>query len=258
MIEAFRAVFGGIWFVVTTPRMWVYAAVPALLLVILACGLGGLGIYGGIWTTHALLGEPEGVWGQMGGWLLATLLALTALLLALMTALLLAQPLSGFALEAVALAQERALCGCNAPRSSFLAALWASTRATLLMLLAGAILYSVLFLVDLLFAPAAFITVPLRFVIAGWLLAWNFLDYPLSLRGLGVLARLRWSVRYFEEFTVFGVLWATLLFVPGLFFLILPMGVAGATRLVVETEQQEAYEAEVDSEEDYQPEEEKV
>jgi hypothetical protein len=67
----------------------------------------------------------------------------------------------------------------------------------------------------------------------------------LSLRGLGVIARVRWSVQHFEEFTVFGVLWALLLIVPGLFFLVLPMGVAGATRLVVADEAREECEVPV-------------
>ena len=70
--------------------------------------------------------------------------------------------------------------------------------------------------------------------LGGWLLAWNFLDYPLTLHGLGVRARLAWCLRNFSAFTMFGVTWALLLIVPGLFFFILPMGVAGATRLIEE------------------------
>ena len=233
MIEGLSAVLGGIGFVLVTPRVWFYAAVPALVLVLLACGLAGLAIYGADWTTRSLLDEPASIWGHVGSWLLRVLLALTMLLMAMLLALVLAQPLSGFALEAIVRAQERALLGDEPPRSSFLAALLASTRATLIMLIAGGVIYTLLFLVDLCFPPATVVTVPLRFLAGAWLLAWNFLDYPLSLRGLGVLARLRWTARHFEEFTVFGLTWALLLVVPGLFFLILPMGVAGAARLVV-------------------------
>ncbi len=233
MIEGLYAVAGGIGFVLFRPRVWLYAAVPALLLMILACGLAGLGIYGADWLRKALLGEPETIWGQVGGWLVTTLLALAALLAAGLLALALAQPLSGFALEAIALAQERALLGDNLPRSSFLTALATSTRATVVMLVVGGLVFTILIVVDLCFPPAAVVTVPLRFLAGAWLLAWNFLDYPLSLRGLGIFARVRWAANHFEEFTVFGAAWAFLLIVPGLFFLILPMGVAGATRLVV-------------------------
>jgi CysZ protein len=240
MIEGLRAVAGGIGFVLITPRVWLYAAVPALLLVVLLCGLAGVGLYGADWLTSVAIGEPESIWGHVGGWLLEIVLALMAILTAMLLALVLAQPLAGFALETVALAQERALLGENFPRSSFLRALLTSTRATVVMLVVGGLIYGVLFIIDFAFPPAVIVTAPVRFVAAGWLLAWNFLDYPLSLRGLGVVARLRWTIRHFEEFTVFGILWASLLIVPGLFFVILPMGVAGATRLVVAGELEDA------------------
>ena len=64
-------------------------------------------------------------------------------------------------------------------------------------------------------------------------LAWDFLDYPLGLRGLGVRARLRWVRRHFGAFTLFGVLWAGLCVVPGVVLVLLPMGVAGATRMIL-------------------------
>jgi CysZ protein len=244
MIEGLSAVFGGMWFVIVTPRVWLYALVPALMLVILFCGLSSVATPGVGWVTEALIGIPEGFWGQFGGWILTVLLWVVAVLLAALLALVLAQPLSGFALEAVSRAQERALAGKYVTHSSFLTALWTSTRATLVMLLVGGIVNGGLFLVDFFFPPATVVTAPIQFLVGGLLLAWNFLDYPLSMRGLGVIARLRWSARHFEEFAVFGVVWAALLFVPGLFFLILPMGVAGATRLVVAAELEPDYELE--------------
>ncbi len=239
MVEGFSAVVGGITFVILTPRIWPHALVPMAVLTVLLCGLGGLAVWGAGWGTWALLGDLEGFWANLGGWVLTALAVLAALLTAALLAVMLAQPLSGFALETVARAQERALLGDEGSHSSFLQALLTSTWTTLVVLTVGGIAYAVLFVVDFFFPPGTIVTVPLRFVIGGWLLAWNFLDYPLSLRGLGLFARLRWSARHFEEFTVFGLLWAALLFVPGLFFVILPMGVAGATRLVVAGEMQD-------------------
>ena len=245
MVEGICAAFGGIWFVIVTPRIWGHALVPALMLLVLGCGLGGLAFWGAGPLSGAIVGEPETFWGHVGYWTVWTLVMLTLVSFAIAVAVVLAQPLSGFALEAISLAQERALLGENMPRSSFLAALWTSTQATFIMLVFGAIIYAALFLVDFFFPPATVFTAPLQIVATGWLLAWNFLDYPLSLRGLGVIARVRWSVQHFEEFTVFGVLWALLLIVPGLFFLVLPMGVAGATRLVVADEAREECEVPV-------------
>jgi CysZ protein len=244
MFEGIGAVFGGIWFVIVTPRIWGHALVPALMLILLGCGLSALGWWGAGAICDASIGEPETFWGHVWYWTVWTLLMLTFVSFGIVVAVVLAQPLSGFALEAVSLAQERALLGENLPRSSFLAALWTSTQATFIMLLAGGIINLALFTIDFFFPPATVFTAPVQFVATGWLLAWNFLDYPLSLRGLGVIARVRWSWQHFEEFTVFGVLWALLLFVPGLFFLILPMGVAGATRLVILGEAREEMEME--------------
>ncbi len=135
------------------------------------------------------------------------------------------------------------MLGVNLPRSTFLAALWISARATTVMLVVGGIVYGVLFAIER--------------------------RIPTRPRGDGVRALHRRrlapgmelprlsaqparsgrhrppasALRHFDEFTVFGVLWAALLIVPGMFIVILPMGVAGATRLVVEAEVADEYEA---------------
>jgi len=249
MFEGLHAVLGGIWFVIVTPRVWVAALVPTAMLVLLGCGLAGVGFWSAGRLTDTLVGEAETFWGHVGGWVVWTLLMLVLVSLGFLTAIVLAQPLSGFALETISRAQEHALLGANLPRSSFVAALWTSTQATLVMLLVGGLIHGSVFVIDFFFPPATMFTAPVQFIATGWLLAWNFLDYPLSLRGLGIFARLRWAVQHVEEFTVFGVAWAFLLFVPGLFFLILPMGVAGATRLVIVGEQQEEADAEDDDSE---------
>jgi CysZ protein len=93
-----------------------------------------------------------------------------------------------------------------------------------------------LFAVEVLFPPAAVMTVPLKFLVGGWLTAWNLLDYPLGLRGLGVRDSVRWLARHFWAVTLFGTTWWSLALVPGVLLVLLPMGVAGATRLVVQAD----------------------
>jgi uncharacterized protein involved in cysteine biosynthesis len=68
------------------------------------------------------------------------------------------------------------------------------------------------------------------------MLAWDFIDYPLAMRGVGLERRFAWVGRNFGAFTLFGVLWALMIVLPGVQLVILPMGVAGATRLVVADE----------------------
>ena len=103
------------------------------------------------------------------------------------------------------------------------------------VVLGGGIMF-VLFGIEFFFPPAAIVTVPLKFLIGGWLMAWNFLDYPLGLRGLGFRNGVRWVVSHLGAVTVFGLTWWALVLFPGAVLFLLPMGVAGATRLVVEAD----------------------
>ena len=93
---------------------------------------------------------------------------------------------------------------------------------------------ALLFVVNIFYPPAVVVTAPLKFLVCSWILAGDFNDYPLGLRGLGVRARLRWVGRHFGAFTGFGALWAVVCFVPGIALVLLPMGVAGATRLLLQ------------------------
>jgi CysZ protein len=227
------AALKGIQFVVMTPALWPWALMPAVLLILLTCGLGGIGWWGAGHATVGLAGAPEGLAGQVGAWLLYLALVLAGLLVALLLALALAQPLSGFALEKIVLAQQRQLTGQAIAEVSLWTATLVSASAAFVTLTVSVGVLVPLFFVDFFFPPATLVTIPLRFLLGGWLLAWNFIDYPLSLRGHGLRYRLSWSSRHFAAFTSFGLFWSLLLVVPGLYLLVLPFGVAGATHLVV-------------------------
>ncbi len=230
----FMAAANGIRFIVTTPAVWPLASVPVAILLPLTCALAWLGIWAAGHATTMVTGEPGTLWGHFWSWTLYIGLALAALLLALLAALALAQPLSGFALAKIVSAQERAITGRATEEAPFLAASYVSLKACLVTLVLTGAAFVPLFFVDLLFPPATIVTVPLRVLIGGWLLAWNFIDYPLSMRGLGLRSRLLWVARHFMPFTTFGLVWMLVLVIPGFYLLVLPMAVAGATTLVVE------------------------
>jgi CysZ protein len=234
--DGLHAFFGGIGFIVGTPSVWGYALVPAAIALVLLIGLCGLGLWGVWHGLDAYLGELSGFWATTGAWLLKGILTLLSPLLAILLALLLAQPFSGFALEGIVRAQERALGQWPSPKPSPLESLVRTASVTLFALGLGVPVLALLFLIGFLFPPALIVTVPLKFVVSGWMLAWDFFDYPLGLRGLGLGRRLAWVGRRFGAFTAFGVAWALLIFMPGVVLVLLPMGVAGATRLVVEEE----------------------
>jgi CysZ protein len=235
-----RAFAGGIGFVVGTPSVWGYALVPITVGVVLACGLSILGFWGSAYVSNSLFASSTGFWGQVGSWALTLLLALPAVLVAILLSLCLAQPLSGFALEAMVSARERALTGWSGPRPGIVESTLRGTQVALFTLAVAVPVFAVLMLVTFMFPPAAIVTVPLKFFVYAWLLAWNFLDYPLGMHRLGLQARVRWVLQHFDAFCAFGLLWAVLGLVPGIVLLLLPMGVAGATQLVVEAEYKSA------------------
>jgi CysZ protein len=236
VLGGLRAFTGGVSFILGTPSVWGYALVPALMVGALLCGLGGLGIWVAARASDALVSVENGVWAHVGNWLLTAAFTVVALGLAALLALCLAQPFSSFALLAIARAQQERLTGHGtAPAvrpASWLRGLW----VTLAMVILCVPLFAGLFVINLIFPPAMLVTVPLKFLLCSWLLAWNFLDYPLGLHGHGITATLRWMGRHFGAVTSFGAMWTFLLIIPGLVLFLLPMGVAGATRLVLEAE----------------------
>ena len=156
---------GGIGFIVTTPRVWIFALVPMVVMCIVTLLLTGLFVWGGVSLTGWVLGEPESTWGRVGAWLLNAMVVLVSLLVSAVVAMSVAQPLSGFALEAVADRQEFALTGRSLPRQPFFASMLATTRIVMLTLLVGGTLLIILFIATLLFPPIAVVTVPLKFII---------------------------------------------------------------------------------------------
>src|SRR5215208_2772006 len=120
---------GGIGFVLGTPSTWPYAAVPALMALLLGCVLGLMGVWGALLLPTAWFGE--GWWATAGEWTVKVLVIIVSLIAALFIGLSLAQPLSGWALEKICLKQEEAMTGRRSEEPSFLTSLWISIRVTL-------------------------------------------------------------------------------------------------------------------------------
>lgn len=230
-----RALFGGVGFVVSTPSSWGWAMIPVLIASILFAGAGALAIWGGGELAGHLLGDPSGgAWSSFGTWALRVLFWAIGLVVAFFVAMSLAQPLSGFALEALARKQEVALGGQTWPDQPFVDGFLRSLRVTLTALALGLPILGVLVFITFLFPPIAVVTVPLKFIVTGLLAAYDLLDYPLSLRGQSVSDRLAFIRDNFAAVLGFGVATAALLLIPGAGLFLLPFAVAGATRMVVD------------------------
>lgn len=231
------AVFRGIGFIAARPSLWGYAMVPIVVCAVLATALGGLGI----WATGAMLegrGSGEGL-EAVGLVVARVVLGLVAVLVAFVVAAALAQPLSGPALDALSRRQEKELGGEPREGPPFFAGLAASLKVTLFGLMVGLPALFSLAALGFFVPPLVVVTVPLKLVVVGLLAAWDFLDYPLSLRGMRTRARVAFFVDHFGAVLGFGLAAAILLLVPGLGLVLLPAGVVGGTRLVLAAERGE-------------------
>ncbi len=220
-----RAFFGGLLFVVSTPSVWLPAMVPMGVALVLLGAVTGLGV----WAAVNVVKASQSAWGTAGG----IALGLVAPLVALAVAAALSQPLSGFALDAITRRQERALGAPPHAEVPLLAGMWRSLRVNLLGLGLGLPLLALLSLITAVAPPAGVVTLPLNFLVTALMLAWDFLDYPLGMRGLGIRARLSWIGRNFLAVLAFGAMCAAVLLVPAIGLVVLPFGVAGASRLAV-------------------------
>jgi CysZ protein len=228
-----RAFFGGVGFVFGTPGVWGWAAVPVLTFALLLGTTGGVALWGAGALTDRIVSDPSGPWHAAGAVLVQIMLSIVGLVVAFVVAMSLAQPLSGFALEAIARKQELALGGRTWPEQGFVVGALRSLRVSLTALAFGLPVLAVLALVTLLVPPLAVVTVPLKLAVVGLLAAYDMLDYPLSIRGEGVRARLAFVRAQFPAVLGFGLSVAVVLLIPGVGLLVLPWAVAGATRLVV-------------------------
>ncbi len=232
--DGVSAFFGGLGFIVGRPSMWGWALIPTLVATVLFFGLGALAVWGGSSLAHhALWDEGDGKWTTAGIWLLRVLFWIVGIVVSFLVAISLAQPLSGSALDVIARRQEVALGGRTWPDQPLVASALRSLRVTLVALAWSLPLLALLTLITFVVPPASVVTIPLKFLVTGLAVAYDLLDYPLGLRGIGVRSRLRFIRDHLSAVIGFGVAAALLLLVPGIGLVILPIGVAGATRMMV-------------------------
>lgn len=231
-----RAFFGGFACILSDPSLWPFAAVPAVVALSLT-GLFGWGVVAFVPSQIEALLAPHvsGVLVTVAEIVASALLLLVALLLAFA----LAQPLSGPALERIVRRVEERLGAPSWPPTSFVVDVGRSLQSVLVSYAFGLPILALLFLVNVVFPPAAVVTVPLKLAVAALLLTWDFCDYPLSARGVPIGTRVAFLRRNASAALGFGLGLALLALVPCLLLLVLPAGVAGATRLVAEIERHE-------------------
>lgn len=214
--------------------LWPAASVPAavflglLLLALLAAGQ---------WLLPALtqwlgLAELSSWYGRASKFVVMLLLWIAAAVLSLWVSLALAPPLSAPALERLVAAQEQRLGVPPRPAQSLLSEFWCGIRAQSVAFAGATPPLLLLWVLDLLVPALAWMWLPLKVLIIASALAWNLLDYPLTLRGVPM--RERWRVWRSHPRPVlgFGFAFATVFWIPGASILLLPVGAMAATRLL--------------------------
>src|SRR5690606_1664965 len=184
-----HALFRGFSYVLGAPRTWPYACVPALVLLVL---LGAAGWATARWVFPAIqaaLPSAESSAGQMLWLGTSGLLAIGVFLLGASLAFALTPPLASPALERIVTLRERSLAVPDRPPIGFFAEIWCGCRAQVFVLIAVVPVLALLWLVELLLPPLVVVTTPLKLIVTSWALAWNLLDYPLTLRGVRMRER---------------------------------------------------------------------
>lgn len=230
--RGFAAVFRGFGFLFVTPQTWLYALVPGVLLTVMVT-LGAWFALGVVQPWAAGWATPDAGWlaeasAGIASWILASL----ALGLLVLLSLVLAPPLSSPALEQLVSIRERALGAPPRAPIGFLAEIWHGLKAQAVAACFIAPILIALWLISFFFAPASIVTTPLSFFVTGLGLAWNLFDYPLTLRGVGMRARLAFVWRHKLPTIGFGLAFALLFWVPCFNVLLLPVGVVAATEVV--------------------------
>jgi uncharacterized protein involved in cysteine biosynthesis len=91
-------------------------------------------------------------------------------------------------------------------------------------------------LLELFVPPLAVVITPLKLLLGALGVAWGLFDYPLTLRGIGARQRFAFMKRHFTVVLGFGSAFSLLFWLPCVGLLMLPVGVAAATRLYWEIE----------------------
>jgi CysZ protein len=232
---AAAAPWRGLGFLITTPRAWPLAAVPMLVSMALISGLSLLSIFAVPALVSHVIGPTETWYGTFGRWVVQILAALAGLIIALLSGMFLAQPLSGVALERLVRLRESSLGITARPKTSLWLDIWRSGRGALIGLIGVAIVLA-LTLVEIFVAGSTIFVLPIKIFISGLFVSWDLLDYPLSVRDFRLRDRIAWVFTHKREVVGFGSSLALVFLVPCAQLLLLPAGVAGATELVLRSE----------------------
>jgi len=228
--QGFSALFAGARSLVRLTRTWPHALVPAAVFLVLEAAFVAVALqFLQPWVQGRLSGDG---WLQTHGALLASWVAVFVLAaLGWLLSAMLTPVLSAPALERIVTIVEEDLRAPARKALGFFSELWCGLRSVLLSAAFTVPVLLGLTLLELVFAPVAVVTTPLKLLIGAFGVAWGLFDYPLTLRGVGARQRLGFMRRHASVVLGFGTAFALLFWLPCCGTLMLPVGVVAATSL---------------------------
>ncbi len=226
-----KAPLRGVGFIARRADLWLLAAVPALVALAIAATLGTASV---MWLPRLaawLIGPTTTWYGEVGAAAASFALAALGVLLSIALALTFAQPLSGPALDRLALAMEQSIGAPTQPIVPFWRQAARSAGGALLGLAVGLPILAVLTVISFIVPLAAWVTFPLQLVVSGMMVTWDLMDYPFTIRGWTLTRRLAWMRANLPAALGFGLALGIVLLIPCVHVLLLPAGTVGATWL---------------------------
>ena len=238
-----RALFEGYRYLLKTPDIWPLAIVPVVVALVLVVIFGVVAVKGALWlvATYLSRNEPSTYW-VIAMALLRIIAGLLAFAAAFFLAFALGKPLSGPVLERIVRRVSKDLGAPEWPPPTLVQDVFRSLQSSFVALAFALPFLVPLVAIGIIVPPAAVVTTPLQFIVTALGAAWDFCDYPLSIRGARVADRIEFVRRNKGAVAGFALGLGLLLLLPCTLIIVLPAGVIGASHLTVVLERWEATE----------------
>lgn len=231
-LDGMRSLFSGFGFVLTTPGVWHLCLIPMVIALVLAGALSSVALTYVPPLVESWMGVSDSAAYGALVWVVQFAATAAAVIAALLVSAGSAQTLAGPALEALVRRRERALGLPERAPTPFVLDIVRSLKSALLPFVVATPIIVVLFVIEIAFAPAAVVTIPLKVLVTTLAMGWDICDYPLSVRGMPIGERMSFIRVNLIAVVGFSVGLVLIALIPCGLLLALPAGVAGATHLI--------------------------
>jgi CysZ protein len=228
-------------FLARVRQAWPWALLPVLIFSALWIGAIALAAH---WVPQLWAATPgdSGLWSGWQ-WLADVIMIVLTAIVGWVLALMLAPALSAPALERLVLLRERELDAPPRAAAGWLRETWCALSAQLLSFALLGPPFALLWVLSFFVPVLAPFLLPIKLTLSAFWLAFGFLDYPLSLRGLSFSRRLSLMRRGALGVLGFGFACLVAFAVPFVSLLVLPVAVCAAAELAVSLERAEMWQS---------------